>query len=557
MVNAEESVPKDSIYRRYVQHCREMEVVPKKSNIFGKMLKKMFPNIRPRRLGSAGNMVAHYAGITLRQPGRPLMSTPGNSPRPGRHAFPRHHPHHHRAASASAASTGSSSSAGAMSSPQAFSLPPSPAVGHVPSSADEDFDDDVDNEDLDSSFSQGSPGYTSFSSGPNSPTSVSSPSISSSAAVPSTAPSSSSSYHSLHPNNISQYQPASMSSPSSDSSSPFAANPYFYNSPQTNAQNFYGMNPSVPTFGYSSPNHQSFLSSLSSGLQPGDGSDLLSFPAECCLVEGSGAQGEDLYQVRTRTFEEQEMIEEEEADDDDHGMSYLLENYNLDGSPPASSASAAATSSTSSSGGAATSTSTTTTTTTTTTAAALGGLFAQDGDDFAHLILNEKEQQKESSSPDKEHNIDNTDNLMRDVDDLSMLDSCLNDDVVGMSMRVDSQDQAKTERNTTTEGGVSEQATTAASNTDTTTAQPAPTATIMATTFTVNPNEVVESSNIKSGDATGPVPPCMRDASQQHRTRTHPHAVKKQLHQQQQLQHEFMGLSVNDPQLGKVSELKK
>src|SRR4051812_15067202 len=66
VVNAEESVPKDSIYRRYCLYCKENQVSPKKSNIFGKMLKKMFPNIRPRRLGSAGNMVAHYAGITLR-----------------------------------------------------------------------------------------------------------------------------------------------------------------------------------------------------------------------------------------------------------------------------------------------------------------------------------------------------------------------------------------------------------------------------------------------------------------------------------------------------------
>eukprot|EP01087_Luapelamoeba_hula_P020119 TRINITY_DN6798_c0_g1_i2.p1 TRINITY_DN6798_c0_g1~~TRINITY_DN6798_c0_g1_i2.p1 ORF type:complete len:609 (-),score=94.28 TRINITY_DN6798_c0_g1_i2:260-2086(-) len=68
IINAEDSVSKDSIYRRYCLWCRDHELSPKKSNIFGKMLKKIFPNIRPRRLGSVGSMVAHYAGIALRVP---------------------------------------------------------------------------------------------------------------------------------------------------------------------------------------------------------------------------------------------------------------------------------------------------------------------------------------------------------------------------------------------------------------------------------------------------------------------------------------------------------
>lgn len=62
------SLPKDDIYQRYLQVCYDNSITPSKNNIFSKMLKKIFPQIRSRRLGPRGRGIPHYGGITPRNP---------------------------------------------------------------------------------------------------------------------------------------------------------------------------------------------------------------------------------------------------------------------------------------------------------------------------------------------------------------------------------------------------------------------------------------------------------------------------------------------------------
>eukprot|EP01087_Luapelamoeba_hula_P008374 TRINITY_DN2091_c2_g1_i1.p1 TRINITY_DN2091_c2_g1~~TRINITY_DN2091_c2_g1_i1.p1 ORF type:complete len:898 (+),score=152.36 TRINITY_DN2091_c2_g1_i1:412-3105(+) len=57
------NITKASIYRRYKAFCSANALTPKTQNIFGKVLKKLFPNIRSRRLGPVGKLVAHYSGV--------------------------------------------------------------------------------------------------------------------------------------------------------------------------------------------------------------------------------------------------------------------------------------------------------------------------------------------------------------------------------------------------------------------------------------------------------------------------------------------------------------
>eukprot|EP01087_Luapelamoeba_hula_P017894 TRINITY_DN5693_c0_g1_i2.p1 TRINITY_DN5693_c0_g1~~TRINITY_DN5693_c0_g1_i2.p1 ORF type:complete len:705 (+),score=108.92 TRINITY_DN5693_c0_g1_i2:468-2582(+) len=61
--DAEGSVPKEWIYNHYVELCEWQRLTPSKNNIFSKMLKKVFPGVRSRRLGPRGKGIPHYGGI--------------------------------------------------------------------------------------------------------------------------------------------------------------------------------------------------------------------------------------------------------------------------------------------------------------------------------------------------------------------------------------------------------------------------------------------------------------------------------------------------------------
>ena len=59
----EGQVPKDEIYDLYAVFSKEKGWTPKRKSDFGKIVKKAFPFVSSRRLGSAGKQVAHYSGI--------------------------------------------------------------------------------------------------------------------------------------------------------------------------------------------------------------------------------------------------------------------------------------------------------------------------------------------------------------------------------------------------------------------------------------------------------------------------------------------------------------
>jgi len=61
--NKEYSVPKMEIFNEYVRICNLNNIIPKAMNVFGKLLRIIFPNIIPRRLGNKNAMIGHYSGI--------------------------------------------------------------------------------------------------------------------------------------------------------------------------------------------------------------------------------------------------------------------------------------------------------------------------------------------------------------------------------------------------------------------------------------------------------------------------------------------------------------
>jgi len=152
-------------YNTYVKFCEDNNVTPSKNNIFSKMLKKIFPQIRSRRLGPRGKGVPHYGGISARNGSSPPVSS--------------------STASTTSSST-SPSSAPSSVAQRRRRRKPNPRSPTPSSSENEDSDDGYleDDDDDDAAYEEGS---TSSSSPPRTPYSASpSPSSSSSTSPSST-----------------------------------------------------------------------------------------------------------------------------------------------------------------------------------------------------------------------------------------------------------------------------------------------------------------------------------------------------------------------------------
>ncbi|XP_055302540.1 uncharacterized protein LOC129568541 isoform X2 [Sitodiplosis mosellana] len=57
------SIPKQDVYDEYVAYCAREDVKPLSTADFGKVMKQIFPSIRPRRLGTRGNSRYCYAAM--------------------------------------------------------------------------------------------------------------------------------------------------------------------------------------------------------------------------------------------------------------------------------------------------------------------------------------------------------------------------------------------------------------------------------------------------------------------------------------------------------------
>ncbi|XP_063707925.1 uncharacterized protein LOC134836674 [Culicoides brevitarsis] len=57
------SIPKQDVYDDYTAYCTRVNIKPLSTADFGKVMKQVFPNIRPRRLGTRGNSRYCYAAM--------------------------------------------------------------------------------------------------------------------------------------------------------------------------------------------------------------------------------------------------------------------------------------------------------------------------------------------------------------------------------------------------------------------------------------------------------------------------------------------------------------
>uniref|UniRef100_A0A146KYP4 DNA-binding protein RFX5 n=1 Tax=Lygus hesperus TaxID=30085 RepID=A0A146KYP4_LYGHE len=60
------SLPKQDVYNEYLEYCRMNEMKPLSTADFGKVMKQVYPNMRPRRLGTRGNSRYCYSGLSSR-----------------------------------------------------------------------------------------------------------------------------------------------------------------------------------------------------------------------------------------------------------------------------------------------------------------------------------------------------------------------------------------------------------------------------------------------------------------------------------------------------------
>lgn len=76
------SIPKQDVYNEYMEFCRQNSMKPLSTADFGKVMKQVYPNVRPRRLGTRGNSRYCYSGMTCRTelppPHLPLVSPNGD-----------------------------------------------------------------------------------------------------------------------------------------------------------------------------------------------------------------------------------------------------------------------------------------------------------------------------------------------------------------------------------------------------------------------------------------------------------------------------------------------
>lgn len=62
----EVSLPKQDVYEQYLDFCQGNAVKPLSTADFGKVMKQVYPNVRPRRLGTRGHSRYCYAGLRKR-----------------------------------------------------------------------------------------------------------------------------------------------------------------------------------------------------------------------------------------------------------------------------------------------------------------------------------------------------------------------------------------------------------------------------------------------------------------------------------------------------------
>ncbi|XP_053601295.1 histone-lysine N-methyltransferase 2D isoform X2 [Plodia interpunctella] len=62
-VDPDVSLPKQDVYDEYIAHCVSSNMKPLSTADFGKVMKQVYPSVRPRRLGTRGNSRYCYAGL--------------------------------------------------------------------------------------------------------------------------------------------------------------------------------------------------------------------------------------------------------------------------------------------------------------------------------------------------------------------------------------------------------------------------------------------------------------------------------------------------------------
>ncbi|XP_041973720.1 uncharacterized protein LOC121729314 isoform X2 [Aricia agestis] len=62
-VDPDVSLPKQDVYDEYIAHCMNCNMKPLSTADFGKVMKQVYPTVRPRRLGTRGNSRYCYAGL--------------------------------------------------------------------------------------------------------------------------------------------------------------------------------------------------------------------------------------------------------------------------------------------------------------------------------------------------------------------------------------------------------------------------------------------------------------------------------------------------------------
>lgn len=81
------SIPKQDVYDDYTAYCEQINIKPLSTADFGKVMKQVFPGIRPRRLGTRGNSRYCYAAMRkatkLAAPKLPDLSNTSTSDGPG------------------------------------------------------------------------------------------------------------------------------------------------------------------------------------------------------------------------------------------------------------------------------------------------------------------------------------------------------------------------------------------------------------------------------------------------------------------------------------------
>ncbi|XP_017130785.1 uncharacterized protein LOC108148309 [Drosophila elegans] len=61
--DAQVSIPKQDVYNDYIAYCERLSIKPLSTADFGKVMKQVFPDVRPRRLGTRGNSRYCYAAM--------------------------------------------------------------------------------------------------------------------------------------------------------------------------------------------------------------------------------------------------------------------------------------------------------------------------------------------------------------------------------------------------------------------------------------------------------------------------------------------------------------